>query len=89
MIKMANESEVTSALKFTCPHEVPVYSNMSISVPVNSTTSLTLSLKVCPNCANSMVRQESAAAENTSLAKLTDKWGSGSSDALTYFVDTE
>ena len=28
-------------------------------------------------------------AENTSQAKLTDKWGSGSSDSLTYFVDTE
>jgi hypothetical protein len=84
-----SESEVTSALKFTCPHEVPVYSSMSISVPVNSTTFLALSLKVCPNCANSMVRQVLGKAESTSQAKLTDKWGSGSSDSLTYFVDTE
>ncbi len=44
-------------LEVYLPHEVPVYSSMSISVPVNSTTSLALSLKVCPSCANSMVRQ--------------------------------
>jgi hypothetical protein len=82
-------SEATSALRFICPHEVPVYSNMSLSVPVNSTTSLALLLKVCPSCANSMVKQVLAKAENISPAKLTDKWDSGCSDSLTYFVDTE
>jgi hypothetical protein len=83
------ESEVTSVLKFTCPHEVPVYSNMYLSVPVNSTTSLVLSLRVCPSCANSMVKQVLAKAESISPAKLTDKWGSGCSDSPIYFVDTE
>ncbi len=84
-----SESAVTSALKFTCPHEVPVYSSMSLSVPVNSTTSLMLSLKVCPSCANSMVKQVLAKAESISQAKLTDKWDSACLDLPTYFVDTE
>ena len=61
---MEIESVETFVLKCTCPHEVPVSCNISISLPVNMTTFQELSLKGCRNCANSMVELGLAIQEN-------------------------
>ena len=51
MTMKETESEATSVSKYTCHHEAPACYSISILVPVSSTTSHELLLKVCPNCA--------------------------------------
>ena len=54
-----------AVLRFTCPNEELACYSMSISLPVVQETSSRLSLKVCPNCASSMVGQVLEQLENT------------------------
>ena len=77
----------TSVLKFTCPHEARACYNMSISLPVLQETSSRLSMKVCPNCAGSIVGQVLEQLENTCQVLSTDKLDLVSLASQTYSQD--
>ena len=56
---MENESEVTSVLRYTCPHVERASYNISILEPVTHKRFREHLLKVCPSCASFMVGQVS------------------------------
>ena len=85
---MENEFAETFVLRCTCRLGEPAFYSMSISLPVNMTTFQELSLKGCPNCANSMVELGLAIQENICQAKPTDKSDSECSDLPIFYGGT-